>query len=153
MQIARIFTLPLKYLICMYCPPTTSYYPLRFNQVQYRYFHMLKCTENRVKKRDSAELNPQSKSVFILLFCGDPGWLTEWRELRELPATPACCAVQEDTALTHIHHTDNCKAHSRADDRPMWPQCQQLLIGILRAVHIPISTVPLFHFLFHKSNC
>lgn len=99
-------------------------------------------------KEDNAEITPTEPTIKIL-FHSAISWQYKAtnrtnRELCELMTTPACCAVQEDTALTRIHHTDNCKAHSFAHDKPMWPQWHRLLIGILRAGHIPIFTVPLF---------
>lgn len=146
MLIVRLFTLmSLKCLICMYHPPTTSHYPLRFN------IDISTCLSEQKTtwKGDSANITPTEPTIKILfhpiiLWQCNPGQLTEWRELCALLMTPACCAVQEDTALTHIHHTDNCKVHSFAHDKSMWPQCHRLLIGILRGIHIPIFTVPLF---------
>lgn len=146
MLIAWLFTLmSLKYLIYMYHPPTTSHYPHSF------YIDISTCLSEQKTtwKGDSAEITstePTIKILFshIILWQCNPSQLTEWRELCELPVTSACCVVQEDTALTRIHHTDNCKSHSLAHDKPMWPQCHRALIGILGAIHIPIFMVPLF---------
>lgn len=119
-----LFTLmSLKYLICMYHPPTTSHYPLWLN------IDISTCLSEQKTtwKGDSAEITPPEPTIKILihpiiLWQHNLGWLTEWTEFYELLMTPACCVEQEDTALTHIHHADNCKAHSFAHDKPMWPQ-------------------------------
>lgn len=144
--IAWLFTLmSLKYLICMYHPSTSSHYPLWLN------IDIPTClSEQKTTWRDdSSKITPPEPTIKILihpiiLWQRNPGQLTERTEFCELPMTPACCVVQEDTALTRIHHAHNCKTHSFAHDKPMWPPWHWLLIGILRAFHIPILTVPFF---------
>lgn len=136
----------LKYLICMYHWTTTNHHPLRFNID----FSTCVGEQKTTWKRERDEISPIEPTIkripihSIILWQWNPEQLTEWKELCELLMTPACCVVQEATALTRIHHTDNCKAHSFAHDKSMWPQCHRLLIGILGDIHIPISTVPFF---------
>lgn len=151
--IDRLFTLmSLKYLICIYRLATTTHYPLRFN------IDIPTCLSEQKTawKGDSAEITPTEPTIkvlihLIILWQCNSGQPWEWRELCELPVTPPCCAVQEDTALTCVHHTDNCKARSFTHDRPMWPQCHRFLIGILHSY----SNIrrALFHFLSNKCNC
>lgn len=135
----------LKYrFIVSNCKPLSS-------QVEHIHFRYILWVNRKPQERTTmlklSMLNQQSKAVFAPWYCGNRRQLTEWRELSELLMTPACCEVQEDTALTRIHHTDNCKAHSYAHDKAMWP-----LIGILTAGHIPIFTLSPFLFLLNKSN-
>lgn len=98
-------------------------------------------------KEDGAAITPAEATIkthFVLWYCGNTRRPAEWRGLGELAATPARCTVQEDTALRHIHHADNCETRSFAHDKPTWPQWHRLLIGILTAGRIPILAVPLF---------
>lgn len=71
-----------------------------------------KWAENRIKsvQAEITWAEPPYRNPFLLCdIAANARERRDRRELSELPVTPACCEVQEDAALTRIHHSDNCE--------------------------------------------